>query len=185
VGVVGEDAAEGGVVEAGDEAEEAALAGAGEAEDADDLAGPGLEGDVPEDGLAGEVFEGDVVEDDLAGESGGREGAGFVGDVDGGVEDLEDAPGGGEALLDGVGDGGEVGDLRGELLEESGEDDESAAEGDAVVEVEPAAVGEEDDEAELGEDLREGGEEGEIPEDAALLGGDLSVGVFEAPDLVG
>jgi hypothetical protein len=136
----------------------------------------GLEGDSVERRLAVRVAEGDVVEADRAGQAAGRAGAGRVATSIGRVEDLEDAAGAGEALLHGVGDRGEVGDLGGELLQEAGEDDEAAAQRDASVDVEPAAVGEEDDEARLGEDLGQRGEEREIPEDAALLAGDLGVG---------
>src|SRR5204863_7248822 len=64
-------------------------------------------------------------------------------------------------------------------------DDAAAAKGNAAMKVEPASVGEEDDEARLGEDLGEGAEEREVPEGAALLAGDLVVGGLEAPDLLG
>ena len=85
-------------------------------------------------------------------------------------------------MLHGIGDGGKVGDLSGELLKQSGEDDQARAEGDLTLDIQPAAVGEENHEAELREKLRDRREDGEIVKNALLLGGNGVVGVFETAE---
>ena len=64
--VVDEDLARGGIVEAGEQRDDGALARAAGADERDHLAGLDGEADVVECGLADAVAEGDVAELDLA-----------------------------------------------------------------------------------------------------------------------
>src|SRR5207249_3598861 len=94
---VDQDAAGGGVVEAGNEVDDRALAAAGRTEQPDRLARLDRKADAFQCLAfgAGEA-EGDVFEDDLAAHRDEVDGAGAIGDAGFGVEDLEDALAGGD-----------------------------------------------------------------------------------------
>lgn len=143
------DASGGRVVEARDEREQGGLAGAGGAGDGDGLAGLGDEGDVVQHGGAVTKTEGDMLEGDASAHLGRVDGVGARGDVFRRVQNLKDAPGAVEALLHIVHESGEVRDLRGELLEQSGAEHEAGAEREFLVDDEPAAVAEHDHHREI------------------------------------
>src|SRR5690606_14224629 len=96
------DATGGGIVETRNEAEQRAFAGAGFADDGDAFAGLHVQGNVAQHGAALDVVEAHVVEIDGTPAVRQRHGSGRGGDAEGRVEDLENAPGAGEALLDAV-----------------------------------------------------------------------------------
>lgn len=170
-------------VEAGEEAADAAFAGAGMADEGDGLAGGDGEGEVGEDGFAVGVAKADVLELDGAGEIGG-EGVG-LGDVIVGIDEGEDALGGGEAVLELAPEGGgahhgapEVADRLHVEEPLAGGDGAEAAEEAGVAGGEAADV-EEDDGGEADGEFDDGGDgrEGEAAAEVMVVA--LVVELFE------
>ena len=67
---------------------------------------------------------------------------------------------------------------------QAGEHHQPAAQRNPALHVEPAAIGEQDDQAQLRQDLRHRREQRQVQENALLLVRDLPVGLLEAPDLM-
>ena len=157
------------IVESRNQTQQSAFARAGHAKDTDDLARLGFERNVVQNRIFGIVAEGDILKHHPARQTRRDDGAGFVFHAQRSVHHLEDAAGGGETLLNGIGDGGNVGNLAVELLQQSGEDHQPAAQRNLSFDIQPSAVTKKNDEAELGQQLRHGSEDGQVPKDAALL----------------
>ncbi len=148
----------GGVVKAGQEADDGGLAGAGGAEQGDDLAGLDGEVDIGEDFMLA-VAEGDVLELDLAEGDGDGGGIRLVFDLGDRIEDVEDAFGGGTGDGDGGDDEAETADGVDELAD-VGDEGDDFAEGDLTGDVLSATEEDDDDDAEVGDEKEEGHVEG-------------------------
>ena len=129
------------------------------------------------------VAERDVLKGDSSGEPRRLDGVRPALHFDRRVEHFKHAPRGGEALLHGIGDGRNVRDLPGELLEQAGEHHQAAAQRNFSLHIQPAAVGEQNHQAQLRQHLRAGREDGQIPENSPLLRGHFVVRLLETGGL--
>ena len=78
----------------------------------------------------------------------------------------------------------DVRDLAVELLKETGKHDQAAAKRYAAMNVQPATVAEQNDQAQLREELRRRREQRKVEENPVLLVGDEAVGFLEAAELM-
>ena len=158
VAAIDADETGGGVVKAGQEADDGGLAGAGGAEQGDDLTGLDGEVDIGEDFML-TVAEGNVLELDLAEGDGDGGGIRLVFDLGDRIEDVEDAFGGGTGDGDGGDDEAEPADGVDELADVSDEGDDFA-EGDVSGDILLTAEEDDNDDAEVGDEKEEGHIEG-------------------------
>ena len=88
------------------------------------------------------VTKGHFLESDLTRQAARLNGIRPADHIHGRVQHLKHTPGRRETLLNGIGDGRNVGDLSGELLEQAGKHHQAAAQGNLLMHVQPAAIGE-------------------------------------------
>ncbi len=175
VDAVDQHASLGGIEEAGKEVQEGGLAFAGRTQHGDALARPDAQRDVAEHETSRLVGEGNVVELDFPPRHAQVNRRGKRADLDGGVENLEHSSGPGQALLDAVDDARDLAYLAGELLEQAGEDDQSAAQSQLPADDQITPVAQEHNQVAGHEELDRGREKAHAPEDPLLLVADGGV----------
>ena len=111
-------------------------------------------------------------------------GARFRLDFGGGIQDFENAFRPRQALLDAIGNVGDVGHLARELLQQPGKDDHACTDGERSLRDKPTAVRQQDDDIELGHEADRRRKDAHQPKDASLLVTDCIVASGELVDLL-
>ena len=183
VHTVDEHAPGGRIVETRDEAHQRAFSAARRADDGDALAGLHLEVDVLQNGIA-PVIEPDFFKPHAPPEARQARGTLRRLDLHRCVEHVEDAARGAQALLHGVRDVADAGDLPRELLQDRRETDQPGADADLAAHRQPAAVAEQHDDVCLRQKKDHRHECGHAPENPVLLVAQRVIRLFEPRDLV-